>query len=159
MNVETQKNQQFLSLNFGDVIVKTENTVNGLNSGVIYNNWGFLAHRFKAVLSEKLKRAQTSEPVKSRVTVQSIWFIWRKSKIFWSVRSKSSLESPDTATTQPCDWSRAILDGNMINIFGHERENFVSGNVLFLMYKHHWNTKPFHISRFLSAKGAIYVVL
>ena len=38
MKVETQKNQQFLSLNFGDVIVKTKNTVNGLNSGVIYNN-------------------------------------------------------------------------------------------------------------------------
>ena len=34
-----------------------------------------------------------------------------------------------TVSVQPCDWSRAILVGNyMINIFGEERENFVSGS-------------------------------
>ena len=34
-----------------------------------------------------------------------------------------------TVSVQPCDWSRAILVSNyMINIFGDERENFVSGS-------------------------------
>ena len=45
--------------------------------------------------------------------------------------------------------------------FQHEKRNFVSpsGHVMFyLLYKHQWNTKPFHWNSFFPAKGAIYYV-
>ena len=66
-------------------------------------------------------------------------------------------EPPDTARAQPCDWSRAILDGNIINIFGHEKRNFVSSNVLFRIYIN-TTEMPNHFTYtyiFFSAKGAI----
>ena len=43
--------------------------------------------------------------------------------------------------------------------FQHERRNFVSlsGYVMFyLLYKHQWNTQPFHCNSFFGVKGAIY---
>ena len=45
--------------------------------------------------------------------------------------------------------------------FQHEKRNFVSpsGHVMFyLLYKHQWNTKPFHFNSFFGVKGAIYYV-
>ena len=66
-------------------------------------------------------------------------------------------EPPDTARAQPCDWSRAILDGNIINIFGHEKRNFVSSNVLFRIYIN-TTEMPNHFTYtyiFFSAKGAL----
>ena len=30
--------------------------------------------------------------------------------------------------------------------------------MFYLLYEHHWNTKPFHLNIFLTAKGAIYHV-
>ena len=46
-----------------------------------------------------------------------------------------------------------------VKYFQHEKRNFVSpsGHVMFyLLYKHQWNTKPFHRNSFFPAKGAIY---
>ena len=45
--------------------------------------------------------------------------------------------------------------------FQHEKRNFVSpsGHVMFyLLYKHQWNTKPFHFNSFFYVKGAVYYV-
>ena len=42
------------------------------------------------------------------------------------------------------------------NIFQDSKRNFVSphGHVMFyLLYKHHWNTKPFHFNSFLVWKA------
>ena len=44
------------------------------------------------------------------------------------------------------------------NIFQHEKRNFVSprGHVMFyLLYKHQWNTKPFHFNSFLVWKARL----
>ena len=48
---------------------------------------------------------------------------------------------------------------NISRVFQHEKRNFVSpsGHVMFyLLYKHQWNTKPFHFNSFFGVKGAIY---
>ena len=43
--------------------------------------------------------------------------------------------------------------------FQHEKRNFVSPSdhvMFYLLYKHQWNTKPFHFNSVFAAKGAIY---
>ena len=45
---------------------------------------------------------------------------------------------------------------NFFSTFQHEKRNFVSpsGQVMFyLLYKHQWNTKPFHFNSFLAWKA------
>ena len=49
----------------------------------------------------------------------------------------------------------------VLKYFHHEKRNLASpsGYVMFyLLYKHQWNTKPFHWNSFFPAKGAIYYV-
>ena len=48
-----------------------------------------------------------------------------------------------------------------VKYFQHEKRNFVSPSdhvMLYLLYKHQWNTKPFPWNSFFPAKCAIYYV-
>ena len=48
-----------------------------------------------------------------------------------------------------------------VRYFQHEKRNSVSPSghaIVYLLYKHQWNTKPFHWHSFFPAKGAIYYV-
>ena len=86
--------------------------------------------------------------------VNTSW-LWRINRRIWADQKRRIILNEIEDITWPRGDTTFLFECWKI-FFQHEKRNFVSpsGHVMFyLLYKHQWNTKPFHFNSFLVWKA------